>query len=54
MMTDVPAKKTKKNPAAVALGKKGGTARAKSMTPEARRESAKKAIAARWAKKKDT
>lgn len=44
-----------KNPAAVDLGrlggKKGGTARAARMTPEERRESAKKAVQARWRKK---
>lgn len=43
-----------KNPAAVALGrlggKKGGKARAEKLTPEQRREIAKKAAAARWAK----
>jgi hypothetical protein len=42
-----------KNPAAVALGrlggKKGGKARAEKLTPEQRREIAKKAAAARWA-----
>jgi len=41
--------------AAVALGRKGGLvggkARAAAMTPEERRESAKKAAAARWGKK---
>jgi hypothetical protein len=41
-----------KNPAAVALGrlggKKGGIARAAKLTPEQRREIAKKAAAARW------
>ena len=45
-----------KNPAAVALGKlggsKGGKARAKNMTPEERSESARKAAKARWAKKR--
>lgn len=44
-----------KDPAAVALGRKGGLkgghARAAKMTPEERRESAKKAAAARWGKK---
>jgi hypothetical protein len=44
-----------KDPSAVALGRKGGLkggmARAKSMTNEERRASAKKAIHARWAKK---
>jgi len=41
-----------KNPHAAALGrlggKKGGAARAKALTPEQRREIAKKAAAARW------
>jgi len=37
-----------KNEAAVALGKKGGAARAKSMTPERRREIARKAAKSRW------
>jgi hypothetical protein len=41
-----------KNPAAVALGKlggrKGGRARAERLTPEQRREIAKRAAAARW------
>ena len=45
-----------KNPAAVALGKlggsKGGKARAKNMTPEQRSESARKAAKVRWAKKR--
>jgi hypothetical protein len=39
-----------KDPAAKALGKKGGAARAKSMTPERRAEIAKKAAAKRWKK----
>ena len=43
-----------KDPAAVALGRKGGLkggkARAANMTPEQRSESAKKAAAARWGK----
>jgi hypothetical protein len=41
-----------KNPAAVALGRlggrKGGKARAEKLSPEQRREIAKKAAAARW------
>lgn len=45
----------RKNPAAVALGKKGGKARLKSMTAEERQEIARKAgiasAAARWGKK---
>jgi hypothetical protein len=46
--------KAKKNQAAVVLGrkggKKGGPARAASLTPEQRSESARKAVQARWAK----
>ena len=45
----------KKNPHAVELGKlgglKGGKARADKLSPEARRESARKAARARWALK---
>jgi hypothetical protein len=37
-----------KDPAAKALGKKGGTARAAKMTPERRAEIAKKAAEKRW------
>ena len=37
-----------KDPAAKALGKKGGAARAKSMSPERRAEIAKEAAVARW------
>jgi hypothetical protein len=37
-----------KDPAAKALGKKGGAARAKSMTPERRAEIAKNAASMRW------
>jgi hypothetical protein len=44
-----------KDPAAVALGRrgglKGGKARAANMTAEQRKEAAQKAAAARWAKK---
>ena len=39
-----------KDPAAKALGAKGGAARAKAMTPERRAEIAKKAAAKRWSK----
>jgi len=39
-----------KDPAAKALGAKGGAARAKSMTPERRAEIARAAAAKRWAK----
>jgi hypothetical protein len=46
----------KKNAAAVALGRlgglKGGTARAKVLTPEQRSEIARKAVMVRWSKKK--
>ncbi|MCZ7597829.1 MAG: histone H1 [Gammaproteobacteria bacterium] len=44
-----------KDPAAVALGRKGGLkggkARAAKMTPEERREAARKAAKARWGRK---
>jgi len=44
-----------KDPAAVALGRrgglKGGKARAANMTPEQRSEAARKAASARWAKR---
>jgi hypothetical protein len=47
----------RKNPAAVALGKlggsKGGKARAARLTPEQRRRIAKKAAKARWDKRLD-
>jgi hypothetical protein len=47
----------KKNPAAVALGRKGGQkggpARAAKLTPGQRSESARKAVQARWAKAKE-
>jgi hypothetical protein len=39
-----------KDPAAKALGKKGGAARAAKMTPERRAEIAQKAAASRWRK----
>lgn len=49
-----PAPKKRKNPAAVALGrkggKKGGPARAAKMSPEERAKSARVAAAARWGK----
>ncbi len=37
-----------KDPAAVSMGKRGGAARAKSMTPERRAEIAKAAAEKRW------
>jgi hypothetical protein len=39
-----------KNKAAQELGRRGGAARAKTMTPERRAEIAKRAAAKRWAK----
>ena len=39
-----------KDPAAVAMGKKGGAARAKAMTPERRAEVARAAADRRWKK----
>jgi hypothetical protein len=46
-----------KDPAAVALGRKGGTIggkrRAENMTPEQRSEAARKAAAARWKPQKE-
>jgi hypothetical protein len=48
----VNANKRKKDPHAVALGKKGGKARIEKMTPERRSEIARKAVQARWAKHK--
>ena len=52
---DAPPPETEKNPAAVELGRKGGLkggkARAEKLTAEQRRESARRAAAARWAKK---
>ena len=50
----MPATAKRKDPAAVALGrkggKKGGFARAAKLTPAQRSESARKAVQARWAK----
>ena len=49
-------RKHRKNPYAVALGRKGGLkggpARAAKMTPEERSESARKAVQARWERAK--
>ena len=44
--------KKEKDPNAVALGRKGGKARLRTMTREQRQEIARKAITARWAKTK--
>jgi len=43
--------KKERSQMAAALGKLGGKARVKSQTPEQRRESARRAAKARWAKK---
>jgi hypothetical protein len=40
-----------KDPAAVALGRKGGEATAKKLTPTERKKSARNAALARWKKK---
>lgn len=52
-----PGKSNEKNPHAVALGrlggKKGGPARAKKLTAKRRKQIAKKAAQARWAKEKE-
>ena len=42
----------RKNPAAVALGRRGGKARGRRLTAERRSEIARKAARARWAKAK--
>jgi hypothetical protein len=42
-----------KNQAAVSLGRRGGTARAKNLTPAERKDSARRAAQARWAKRHD-
>lgn len=41
-----------KNAAAVALGRRGGKARAQNMTAEERSEASRKAVEARWTKQK--
>jgi hypothetical protein len=52
----MPKKKKAKNPNAVALGRlgglKGGKARISQLSPEERRELARKAVMARWAKER--
>ena len=42
-----------KNSAAVELGRLGGKARARKLTPEQRQEAARKAVEARWAKQRE-
>jgi len=44
--------KVRKDEAAVALGRKGGKARLRTMTAEQRSEIARKAVQARWEKAK--
>ena len=44
--------KKRKNPAAVALGRRGGKQTAQNLTPEQRSGMARKAVQARWAKAK--
>src|SRR6516164_2227759 len=44
---------TPKDPAAVSLGRRGGKARVKNQTAEQRKESARRAAQARWAKEKE-
>jgi hypothetical protein len=46
-----PKPEPEKNPAAVALGRAGGLARAQNMSKEQRSESARKAVSSRWASK---
>jgi hypothetical protein len=46
------AKKKRKDPAAVALGRKGGKKSQAKLTPEQRAELGRKGAAARWAKRK--
>lgn len=45
--------KKRKDPNAVALGRKGGKARLLKMTPEQRQAIARKAVTARWAKARE-
>lgn len=45
-------KKKRKNPAAVALGRRGGLKTRQRLTAEQRSESARKAVQARWAREK--
>lgn len=44
--------KKDKDPNAVALGRKGGKARLQKLTPQERKDIARKAVAARWAREK--
>jgi hypothetical protein len=48
---DIPTPESEgKDPAAVALGRKGGAARAKGLSPKRRKEIAAKAAKSRWSK----
>jgi hypothetical protein len=49
---DEPNERPEKDEAAVALGRKGGKARAAAMTPEKRSEIARKAATKRWTKER--
>lgn len=51
--TPVPKKAPEKDPAAIALGRKGGLSRAKNLTPEQLAEIGRKGAEARWGKKED-
>jgi hypothetical protein len=46
------AKTKRKNPAAVALGRRGGKKRAENLSPEELSEQGRRAVAARWEKAK--
>lgn len=48
--TEAPIEEPTKDPAAVALGRRGGEARAKNLSSRKRKEIAKKAARARWGK----
>lgn len=50
---DMNQKRKRKNPAAVALGRRGGARSRINLTPEERTALARKAAAARWEKRKE-
>jgi hypothetical protein len=52
LRSKLPIMGTKKNPHAVALGRKGGKARAANLTKEELSEQGRKAVMARWARNK--
>lgn len=49
---DMARREGRKNPLAVALGRRGGKATASKRTPKERSEAARKAVLARWAREK--